>query len=97
MDPYALGLLLGDGCLTGATTPSFATDDPELAEALEAALPGVEARYKDGVDYVLNRVREHGEVITLENPVTRSPPCPCPHRHPVLHQVHPTRLPPQHR
>lgn len=25
MDPYALGLLLGDGCLTGSTTPSFAT------------------------------------------------------------------------
>jgi phosphate starvation-inducible PhoH-like protein len=70
MDPYALGLLLGDGCLTGATTPSFATDDPELAEALEAALPGVEARYKDGVDYVLNRVRAQGEVVTLENPVT---------------------------
>jgi phosphate starvation-inducible PhoH-like protein len=70
MDPYALGLLLGDGCLTGATTPSFSTDDPELAEALEAALPGVTARYKDGVDYVLNRVRAPGEVITLENPVT---------------------------
>ena len=28
MDPYALGLLLGDGCLTGATTPSFATSRP---------------------------------------------------------------------
>jgi len=70
MDPYALGLLLGDGCVTGATTPSFSTNDPELAEALEAALPGVEARYKDGVDYVLNRVRAAGEVITLENPVT---------------------------
>jgi phosphate starvation-inducible PhoH-like protein len=25
MDPYALGLLLGDGCLTGSTTPSFAS------------------------------------------------------------------------
>jgi phosphate starvation-inducible PhoH-like protein len=25
MDPYALGLLLGDGCLTTSTTPSFAT------------------------------------------------------------------------
>ncbi len=32
MDPYALGLLLGDGCLTTSTTPSFATADPELAE-----------------------------------------------------------------
>ena len=25
LDPYALGLLLGDGCLTGKSTPSFAT------------------------------------------------------------------------
>ena len=33
MDPYALGLLLGDGCLTGTTTPTFATGDAELAHA----------------------------------------------------------------
>ena len=40
MDPYALGLLLGDGCLTGSTTPGFTTADPELAEAMqEAASP----------------------------------------------------------
>jgi phosphate starvation-inducible PhoH-like protein len=70
MDPYALGLLLGDGCISGATTPAFATNDPELAVALELALPGVKVRHKDGFDYVLNRVRAAGEVITLENPVT---------------------------
>ncbi|MFF6994972.1 PhoH family protein [Streptomyces sp. NPDC008313] len=71
MDPYALGLLLGDGCLTGSTTPSFATADPELAQALEAALPGVVARHKGGSDYVLNRIKSPGDVVTLENPVTR--------------------------
>jgi phosphate starvation-inducible protein PhoH and related proteins len=70
MDPYALGLLLGDGCLTGSTTPAFASEDPDLVEALEAALPGVQARYKGGVDYTLTRVRAAGEVVTLENPVT---------------------------
>ncbi|WP_328696930.1 PhoH family protein [Streptomyces sp. NBC_00342] len=72
MDPYALGLLLGDGCLTGSTTPSFATEDPELADALESALPGVSVRHKGGPDYVLNRVRAPGDVATLENPVARS-------------------------
>ncbi|MCC9704284.1 PhoH family protein [Streptomyces sp. MNU76] len=71
MDPYALGLLLGDGCLTGSTTPSFATEDPELAEALVAVLPGVTARHRGGPDYVLNRVKSPGDVVTLENPVTR--------------------------
>jgi phosphate starvation-inducible protein PhoH and related proteins len=35
IDPYALGLLLGGGCITTSTTPSFSTGDPELAEALE--------------------------------------------------------------
>jgi phosphate starvation-inducible PhoH-like protein len=72
MDPYALGLLLGDGCLTGSTTPSFATADPEVALALEAALPGVAVKWKDRVDYTLNRVKSPGDVVTLENPVTKT-------------------------
>ncbi|MGW7263625.1 PhoH family protein [Streptomyces sp. NPDC054842] len=71
MDPYALGLLLGDGCLTGSSTPSFSTQDPELVEALNAALPGVVVRHKSGPDYVLNRIKSPGDVVTLENPVTR--------------------------
>ncbi|MET9860126.1 PhoH family protein [Streptomyces smyrnaeus] len=70
MDPYALGLLLGDGCITGKTTPSFATGDPELAMALGEALPGTTVRHKGGVDYVLNRVRRPGESVRTENPVT---------------------------
>lgn len=40
MDPYALGLLLGDGCLTTSTTPSFSTADPELALALRGQSRG---------------------------------------------------------
>ncbi len=70
MEPYALGLLLGDGCLTGSTTPAFATEDPELVSALELLLPGVKVRWKDRVNYTLNRVRASGDVVTLENPVT---------------------------
>ncbi|WP_419994820.1 PhoH family protein [Streptomyces boninensis] len=70
MDGYALGLMLGDGCMTGSTTPSFATADRELATALDEALPGVTVKSRGGVDYTLNRVRQPGEVITLENPVT---------------------------
>ena len=70
MDPYALGLLLGDGCLTGATTPSFATADPELAWELQRRLPGTEVRPTQGPNYVLNQVASPGDVITLENPVT---------------------------
>jgi len=70
LDPYALGLLLGDGCLTGSTTPSFATRDPELAAAVGWMLPGIEARHKGGPDFVLNRVKTPGQAVTIENPVT---------------------------
>ena len=68
LDPYALGLLLGDGCLTTRKTPSFATGDPELAAALEASLDGIELRRKSGYDHVL-RHRGRGGVI-VANPVT---------------------------
>jgi phosphate starvation-inducible PhoH-like protein len=70
MDPYALGLLLGDGCRTGTTTPSFATGDPELAWELQLRLPGIQVRPRKGPDYQLNRVTAPWDVITLENPVT---------------------------
>jgi phosphate starvation-inducible PhoH-like protein len=70
LDPYALGLLLGDGCVTCSTTPSFATTDPELAASLGQLIPGVEVRRKTEVDYILNRITRPGEVITIENPVT---------------------------
>jgi phosphate starvation-inducible protein PhoH and related proteins len=71
MDPYALGLLLGDGCLTGTSTPNFATGDPELAWELQRLLPGTEVRPRYGPDYLLNRVAAPGDVVTLENPVAR--------------------------
>jgi phosphate starvation-inducible protein PhoH and related proteins len=70
MDPYALGLLLGDGCLTGSTTPSFATSDWELAWELQIRLPGTEVRPLRRPDYALNRAASPGDAITLENPVT---------------------------
>jgi phosphate starvation-inducible PhoH-like protein len=70
VDPYALGLLLGDGCLTTKTTPSFTTADPELAEALEAALPDIELKRKGAVDYVLRHVHGHRGGVIVSNPVT---------------------------
>ena len=66
--PHALGLLLGDGCLTGSTAPSFPTTDPEWATALEAALPGAQLRHRGEADRVTNR--RPGDVMTSENPVT---------------------------
>jgi phosphate starvation-inducible PhoH-like protein len=71
MDPYALGLLLGDGCLTGSTTPSFASADPELAWELKRLLPGTEVRPVGGPNYHLSQLTSPWMTTTLvENPVT---------------------------
>jgi phosphate starvation-inducible protein PhoH and related proteins len=71
MDPYALGLLLGDGCLTGTVTPSFATEDPELAYELKRLLPGIEVRPRQGPDYMLSQATSPWTTTTLvESPVT---------------------------
>ncbi len=70
LDPYALGLLLGDGCLTGRTTPSFTTADPELAVAMEERLDRVELRRRSDVDYVLRHVDGHRGGVIVANPVT---------------------------
>ena len=70
LDPYALGLLLGDGCLTATTTPSFATADRALAEALEERLDGIELVHRGGPDYVLRHVDGHRGGVIVANPVT---------------------------
>jgi phosphate starvation-inducible PhoH-like protein len=59
MDPYALGLLLGDGCLTTRATPSFTTSDPELAVHQRGRHDSV-LRHEDG----------HRGGVIVENPVT---------------------------
>jgi phosphate starvation-inducible PhoH-like protein len=74
LDPYALGLLLGDGCITGQTTPSFATADTELVASLGAAFAGigVNVRHKKGVDYCFpNPAAGHGGAI-VRNPLAET-------------------------
>jgi phosphate starvation-inducible PhoH-like protein len=70
MDGYALGLLLGDGCITLRTTPSFSTADPELAVALEHAIPGVTVTRKGGYDYILRRTGGSRGGVIVPNPAT---------------------------
>lgn len=55
LEPYSLGLLLGDGCITGKTSPSFCTSDAELVASLESSLAGMNLsfRQKSRVDYTI--------------------------------------------
>src|SRR4029450_2708269 len=45
LDPYAVGLLLGDGSLSARMT-GFTTADPELIVALEQSIKGIELRQR---------------------------------------------------
>jgi phosphate starvation-inducible PhoH-like protein len=67
VNAYALGLLLGDGCVSGRS-PSFGTADPELAFALQMSLPGTDVRPRGGYDYRLARAIAVDEV----KPIGRS-------------------------
>lgn len=55
VDPYSLGLLLGDGCITDKTSPSFCTADVELVSSLESALAKMSLSFcrKSKFDYVI--------------------------------------------
>ncbi len=71
LDPYALGLLLGDGCLTGRTTPSFSSTDPELVAALEEGLDGIELRQRSsGIDFDLHYTDGHRGGVIVASPAT---------------------------
>ncbi len=65
LDPYLLGLLLGDGGLT-SRTPVLTTADPEIVETLAAILPeGVVPKLSGKYDYRLS-----GGVRGRPNPLT---------------------------
>jgi phosphate starvation-inducible PhoH-like protein len=70
LDPYAAGLLLGDGCLTTRTTPSFTNTDSELVLSLGAVLPEIELTRKTQIDYVLRRTDGWRGGLIVANPVT---------------------------
>jgi phosphate starvation-inducible protein PhoH and related proteins len=70
LDPYAVGLMLGDGCLTTRTTPSFTNADTELVVALGVVLPQIELRRKTELDYVLRRVDGRRGGVIVANPAT---------------------------
>ncbi|HEV8165203.1 MAG TPA: PhoH family protein, partial [Actinomycetota bacterium] len=70
LDPYALGLLLGDGYLPATTTPEFTTTDAELVSALEHSLEGIDVRHRGGLHYLLRQSAVGPGALRVANPVT---------------------------
>lgn len=58
IDPYLLGLLIGDGHLSG--TPSFSSSDAVLVEYVKKMVNplGLEVKYSDQYDYYLSKVND---------------------------------------
>jgi phosphate starvation-inducible protein PhoH and related proteins len=69
LDPYALGLLLGDGSFA-TTTPEFITTDAELVSALEHSLEGIDVRHRGGLHYLLRQTAAVQGALRVANPVT---------------------------
>ncbi len=67
LDPYALGLLLGDGSLSARIT-GFTTADPELTVALQQSIKGIELRHRSRFDYYLRHMAG-GQGLKVANPV----------------------------
>jgi phosphate starvation-inducible protein PhoH and related proteins len=69
--PYALGLLLGDGCLTGPATPSSATAGAGPGWDLQRLLPGIDERPRPGPSYMLSQGTSpwQGRIL-VQNPLT---------------------------
>lgn len=74
LEPYSLGLLLGDGCITGKTSPSFCTADAELVSSLEFALAGLPLsfRRKSTVDYTITNPAAKNSGGVVRNPLTQA-------------------------
>jgi phosphate starvation-inducible PhoH-like protein len=72
-----LGLLLGDGCISDKTSPSFSTSDFELVSSLETGLAGMNLsiRRKSPIDYTISNPlagKGGNKFEAIRNPLTQA-------------------------
>lgn len=74
LDPYSLGLLLGDGCITDKTSPSFTTCDAELVSSLGCGLAemNLSFRQKSAYDYSITNPAAGRGGRGTRNPFTQA-------------------------
>jgi phosphate starvation-inducible protein PhoH and related proteins len=77
IEPYSLGLLLGDGCISDKTSPSFATADAELVASMQTGLSGMglQFRRKSAIDYVISNPlagKGGNKFEIIRNPLTQA-------------------------
>ncbi|HEX5081953.1 MAG TPA: PhoH family protein [Blastocatellia bacterium] len=77
IEPYSLGLLLGDGCISDKTSPGFTTADAELVMSLQAGLSGMSLQFrrKSAIDYVISNPlagKGGNKFEAIRNPLTQA-------------------------
>jgi phosphate starvation-inducible PhoH-like protein len=77
IEPYSLGLLLGDGCISDKTSPGFTTADAELVTSLQAGLSGMSLQFrrKSAIDYVISNPlagKGGNKFEAIRNPLTQA-------------------------
>lgn len=77
IEPYSLGLLLGDGCISDKTSPKFATADAELVTFLQNGLAGMDLQFrrKSAIDYVISNPlagKGGNKFEIIRNPLTQA-------------------------
>jgi phosphate starvation-inducible PhoH-like protein len=74
IEPYSLGLLLGDGCISDKTSPSFATSDAELVTSMAVALSDMNLNFrrKTEIDYVISNPLAGRGGLIVRNPLTQA-------------------------
>ncbi|MGH9841044.1 MAG: PhoH family protein [Blastocatellia bacterium] len=73
LDPYVLGLLLGDGCISDHSSPSFTTGDEELISSLNLAFADMDLtiRRRSKYDYLITIPVEETGRKSFRNQLTQ--------------------------
>jgi PBSX family phage terminase large subunit len=74
IDPYVLGVLLGDGCFRQKRGIGFSSEDREIVEYLSTHIPGCEVRHQSKYDYSIvwtgrSNICARGHEISGDNAV----------------------------
>ena len=77
VEPYSLGLLLGDGCITDQTSPAFTSGDVELVNYLQSGLASMNLNFrrKTEIDYVISNPlagKGGNKFEPVRNPLTQA-------------------------
>ena len=69
VQPYTMGALLGDGCMSSPDFVGISSADDEVVDKIESELPdNLQVKHRSGYDFTINKFTNFGNLV---NPVIR--------------------------